>query len=391
MADLRSFDRRALTQYLAALCGIAVLYFALAKLGLALASINPSASPVWPPTGFALAAALLWGYRIWPAVFAGALAANLVTAGSLGTSLAIALGNSLECLVTAHLINRWSDGIRTFDTPVGVTRFAAISLASGPLVSATIGVGSLVLAGFAERQNFGSVWLTWWLGDATGALVITPVIVLWLATPLRAGATERIGESAAVFLVTIAVGLIAFSPLIEQTVARGPLSFLAILPLILAALLRGQRDTATVALILSGFAVWGTLLNGGPFALTTLNDSFLLLLAFIISTAVPSLVLSADVAMRRRTEISLRAAHEALEQQVLCPGRPSTVAKHSPPSSTSTSIGGHNDIPRSRPVMASTYTTVRSRTSVPPPSRPKSPTCATSRRDSRPSRARHSR
>ena len=122
---------------------------------------------------------------------------------------------------------------------------------------------------------------------------------------------------AAVFLVAIAVGLVAFSPLIEQTVARGPLSFLAVLPLILAALMRDQRDTATVALILSCFAVWGTLLNGGPFARTTLNDSFLLLLAFIISTAVPSLVLSADVAIRRRTETSLRAAHEALERQVL--------------------------------------------------------------------------
>jgi PAS domain S-box-containing protein len=142
------------------------------------------------------------------------------------------------------------------------------------------------------------------------------VIVLWLVTPLQARVPERISESAAVFVVAIAIGLVAFSPLIEQTVARGPLSFLAVLPLILAALLRGQRDTATVALILSCFAVWGTLMNGGPFARTTLNDSFLLLLAFIISTAVPSLVLSADVAMRRTTEASLRAAREALEQQV---------------------------------------------------------------------------
>jgi integral membrane sensor domain MASE1 len=123
--------RREWAQYLAALCAIAVLYLALAKLGLALASINPSASPVWPPTGFALAAALLWGYRIWPAVFAGALAANLATAGSLGTSIAIAVGNSLECLVTAYLINRWSDGVRTFETATGVTRFAALCLASG--------------------------------------------------------------------------------------------------------------------------------------------------------------------------------------------------------------------------------------------------------------------
>jgi PAS domain S-box-containing protein len=110
--------------------------------------------------------------------------------------------------------------------------------------------------------------------------------------------------------------MVAFSPLIEQTVVRGPLSFLAILPLILAAMRRGPRDTATVALILSCFAVWGTLMNGGPFARSTLNDSFLLLLAFIISTSVPSLVLSADVAMRKRVEESLRAAHRDLDRRV---------------------------------------------------------------------------
>jgi hypothetical protein len=80
------------------------------------------------------------------------------------------------------------------------------------------------------------------------------------------------------------------------------LAFLAILPLMWAALRRNQRDTATTALMLACFAVWGTASNGGPFARSNLNDSFLLLLAFVISISVPSLALSADVATRRRHE-----------------------------------------------------------------------------------------
>ena len=101
--------------------GIAVAYFVVAKLGLALASINPSATPIWPPTGLALAAVLLWGYRVCPAIFVAALLANATTAGSLYTASLIALGNTLECLVGGYLVNRWSDGRATFDTPAGVT------------------------------------------------------------------------------------------------------------------------------------------------------------------------------------------------------------------------------------------------------------------------------
>jgi PAS domain S-box-containing protein len=315
-SKLGTSDARAKIGYAVTLVGVTIVYFALAKCGLALASINPNATPIWPPTGFALAAVLLWGYRIWPAVFVAAFLANVTTAGTLGTSLTIAAGNTAECLVAGYLVNHWSGGIHAFATPIGVVRFAALSVAPAPLISATVGVCALTIAGFAEWGDFGSIWLTWWLGDVAGAVVIAPVVVLWATATARAFDRDQILESSAVFLATVAVGLIAFSPLIEQTVARGPLSFLAILPLILAALRRGPRDTATVSLILACFAVWGTVMNGGPFAQSTLNDSFLLLLAFIISTTVPSLALSSDVAVRQRTEGRLRTAHEDLEERV---------------------------------------------------------------------------
>src|SRR3954462_6296943 len=137
------------TAYALELCLIGALYFLMAKAGLFLASINPSATPIWPATGLALAAVLIRGYRVWPAILLAAFAANATTAGSLATSIAIGIGNTLEALIGAWLINRWCNGRACFSTPVGVARFALISVVPTALC-ATIGVGSLTLAGFAE-------------------------------------------------------------------------------------------------------------------------------------------------------------------------------------------------------------------------------------------------
>jgi len=310
--DLRKIARGAIQ-----LLGVGIAYFISAKAGLALASVHPNATPIWPPTGIALAAIMLWGYRVCPAIFLAAFLVNVTTAGSVFTSFAIATGNTLESTVGGCLIRRWSGGLDTFDTPANVTRFTLLSLLCATPISAVIGVGSLTLAGHAPFAKFGSIWMTWWLGDSAGALVITPVVVLWAMNRAGLSNSHELVKVGSAFVAASAVGLIAFTPLIEQTVSRSPLGFLAVLPLTWTALRQGQRDTATVALVLSFFAVWGTVLGGGPFGRPTeLNDSFLLLVMFMISTAVPSLALSADVALRKRIEADLRQAYEKIDQTV---------------------------------------------------------------------------
>ena len=320
MSDPRSLTpeinfRRGIS-YAGGLVAIGVIYFALAKGGLALASIHPSATPIWPPTGVALAAVLVWGYRTWPAIFTAAVIANATTAGSVATAIAIATGNSLEAVVGAYLINRWSSGCNTFSTPNSVAKFALICFVIATPISASIGLTSLATAGYIERTNFANAWVTWWLGDVTGALVIAPVIVLWASSHYHAFNRNEFLETVGVLATAAAVGLIAFSPLIEQTPSRDPLGFLAILPMLWAALRRGPRDTATVALVLAGITIWGTLTGGGPFTTADLNVSFLLVLMFLISITVPSLLLSADVEVRKKAEESLRRAQIELERKV---------------------------------------------------------------------------
>ena len=296
--------------YVFELLGIGIAYFVLAKIGLTLASINSSTSAIWPATGFALASVLVWGYRVGPAVLVASFAANVTNVGSIYAATGIALGNTLEALVAAWLINVWCDGRETFATTTGVAKFALVCVSS-TILSATVGIASLIFSGDAPTA-FAMTWMTWWLGDLAGALVIAPFVILWAAGDLHSFERTQWGEVGTIVAATIAVGIIAFSPLFDQTSYRDPLGFLALPPLLWAALRRDPRETATVVVILCCFAVWGTLAGSGPFARVSLNDSFLLLVMFFISISVPSMALSADVQMRRRSEEQLQHAHDEL-------------------------------------------------------------------------------
>jgi PAS domain S-box-containing protein len=306
---------RTVALYLAEVGAVGLIYFALAKLGLSFASIHPSATPIWPPSGIALAAVLIRGYRIAPAILVASFATDIVTGGTVVSSLAIAGGNTLECVLGAWLVNRLSQGRDTFARPGDVVRFTLICFLPTAL-SALIGVSGLAFAGIAQWSQFGSIWLTWWLGDLASALILTPVIVLWARHDIFALKREELTASLLLFVVTVGIGLFAFSPLLEHSMERSPLSFLAVLPLLWSALRRDQRDTATVAVILCCLAVWATLDGGGPFERDSMNESFLHLLMLMISVSVPTLALSADVAVRRHTEEELLRARDDLNQIV---------------------------------------------------------------------------
>src|SRR5881628_2601192 len=212
------------------------VYVLAGKFGLALAFVHASASPVWPPTGIALAAALLLGYRVWPALFLGAFLVNVTTAGSVWTSLGIAGGNTLEGLLGAFLVKRFANGRRVFDRERDILTFTALAGLGSTAVSATIGVTSLSLGGDANWERFGSIWLTWWLGDAAGALVVAPVLILWGMDRTLRLTRAQVLELLLLLGSVLLVGEVVFGGLGSPPWARNyPLEFLCIPPLVVAA------------------------------------------------------------------------------------------------------------------------------------------------------------
>ena len=291
---------------------LTVIYFIAGKLGLTLASLHASASPVWPPAGIALAILLLLDYRVWPAIFVGAFLVNVTTAGNVATSFAIATGNTLEAVVGAWLVNRFADGANAFDRPQGVFKFALAAAISG-IVSPVFGVTSLALAGFADWTNYGAIWLTWWLGDATGDLIFTPLVLLWSGASKRRWNKKEAAEVGALLLLLILLSGVVFGGRLEVSSRNFPIAFLCGPVVIWTAFRFSQRETATGIFILSAIAVWGTLHGFGPFVRPTENQSLLALQSWVAVLTITAMALSAAMAERRRVEEELQQQKAVVE------------------------------------------------------------------------------
>jgi integral membrane sensor domain MASE1 len=283
---------------------LAGVYAVAGKLGLLLAFVHASATAVWLPTGIALAAFLILGYRVWPGIFLGAFLVNISTEGSLATSIGIATGNTLEGVAGAYFVNRFACGRRAFDQPQNVLTFAVLAGLASTTVSATCGVTSLALGGFADWTTYGPIWLTWWLGDVAGDLVVAPFLILWSVNRRLQWSRAQLAEAALLCAVLVLVTLAVFGGLFSPHVNKYPLEYLCIPALVWAAYRFGPRETATANIILAGLAIWGTLRGFGPFALSAPNESLLLLQAFTGVTSVSALTFASVVSKKRRIEQS---------------------------------------------------------------------------------------
>src|SRR5881296_2283201 len=291
---------------------LAAVYFAATKFGLRLAFVNASATAVWPPAGIALAALILLGYRAWPAIFVGAFLVNVTTAGNVATSFAIATGNTLEALVGAWLVNRFAGGTNVFDRPQGVFKFA---LAAGisTIISPAFGVTSLGVAGFADWANYGAISLTWWLGDATGDLVFTPLVLLWSVASKRRWNKKEAAEVGALFLLLVLLSGVVFGGWLAVSARNYPIAFICGPVVIWTAFRFTQRETAAGIFILSAIAVWGTLHGFGPFVRETENQSLLALQWWTAVLSITAMALSAAMAERRRVEEELQQQKVVVE------------------------------------------------------------------------------
>jgi integral membrane sensor domain MASE1 len=299
--------------YPARLVSIALAYGLTARLGL-FAAIDPgNVTAVWIPSGIAVGALILWGAGMWPAVWLGAFAYNLwfyFHTGLIDRPIAmllavgIATGSTLMALAGSTLVNL----VRGFGEDLGRPRDAFAYLILAGLVatslSATVGTTVLLLGGLLPLTRVGIVWVTWWLGDATGVILVAPLVVLVGRLGLPRFPGPRLWTLVGGAFLLTALLYVAFGrhgPQGAATVALAlPVAFLS-----WTAFVMGRRVTALAALVIAIVAVWATAHGQGPLAASRLNDSLILLHSFLDTAALTGLLLATTVHATRALTVIL--------------------------------------------------------------------------------------
>jgi diguanylate cyclase (GGDEF)-like protein len=236
----------------------------------------------------------------------GAFFVNLTTVGTVATSLLVAGGNTLEALAACYLVNRFAGGKEAFARAADIFKFALLAGMAATTLSATIGVATLAAWGFADWNAFGAIWCTWWLGDAVGAVTVTPLLLLWWENPRVRWTREQATELAFLSLGLFATGWVVFGKPFHSELKNYPLEYLCIPFLIWAAFRFGRRKAATALCALSAIAAWGTLHGYGPFARESQNASLLLMQMFMGTIAIMTLALAAEITEHKRAEERVR-------------------------------------------------------------------------------------
>ena len=309
---------------LALIAATAALYVFTARMGLALAMPpEKKATAVWPPSGIALAALLLAGYRVWPGIWLGAFLANLwdvsapANVASFGTHLVvssgIATGSTLQALLGCYLLHRWVGNETSLDRARNVFQFVAIALLVC-LVGATVGVTVLVLADLTQWPQYVFSWWTWWLGDSVGILVLTPLLLVWNKPAWLEPNARRLLEASLLSALLVGVGLFVFGGWAPWGLVTAALTYMTVPLLVWAAFRFGEHGAMAALLLVSGMAVGGTVHGHGPFVHKTLHDSLLLLQTFVGVLAVTVLALTGALAERRRADQVKAALISQLEE-----------------------------------------------------------------------------
>jgi diguanylate cyclase (GGDEF)-like protein len=297
-------------------------YIVSAALGLALALPGTNASPFWLPTGLAIALLYRHGLRFWPVVLAGALAINflfMLRAGvapglALTASIGVGAGNMLEAVVGVWLLRRTAGYRFPFGNVRGFGAFVLSCAVFAPALSASIGVTVSRWASMGGGSDYGANWLTWWVGDASGALTLAPVLMLAMHSQWRMPTRGRLVEAGALFLALVLGTMTVFGLWLNHGEHRYPLVFF-LLPVILWAVLRFQTAGAvTTVLLISLIAAVGSLGGGGPFAREDVHEALLLLQVFIIVVAITTLGLAAVLVERSRMAAMLAQANRELHE-----------------------------------------------------------------------------
>jgi sigma-B regulation protein RsbU (phosphoserine phosphatase) len=278
--------------------------------GLAIPFTSGNVSPFWPPAGVALAATLLFGYRIWPALALGALIVNFFTAVPHVAALGLALGNAVGPLCGTWLLRR-IPGFRPSLTRLrDVVGLVILGAFCGTAVSATIGTSTLFLTGVNAWSSSASTWRVWWLGDAMGVLIIAPLVVTF--KNLRSIETRRLPKLALLLLGAVGSAMLMLDP--RLGLLGADVFAFGVFPIVLwGAIEFDAAGAAMVTFLISAIAVWGTAHGAGPFIRGNPLQNATLLQSFLGVTAISGMVVAAVIAERAQL-IREQSTREGLER-----------------------------------------------------------------------------
>jgi PAS domain S-box-containing protein len=290
---------------------VALAYVIAAEIGFRVAFVAEQVTTVWAPTGIALATLLLGGPRYWPAIWLGAFVVNVATNAPPWTAALIASGNTLEAFVAARLLRRLPSFDSALRRTADVFSLVGIGAVLATVISATIGVVTLCAAGVQPWPRFTVLWFDWWLGDALGALVVTPAIL----TTARCSSWPRRDFAAVLAFAagTMTVTQLVFGRLLGPT--AHPLEYV-VFPVVIAAAVTGGPAATTLAVLgASAVAIWNTVGGAGPFSSGPVHESLILLQAFMGVLSGTALLLAAAIAERETSERREKEAASVLRER----------------------------------------------------------------------------
>ncbi|MFF3918119.1 MASE1 domain-containing protein [Streptomyces sp. NPDC001852] len=291
--------------YAVEVLAVAACYYAAARLGLLreLSVEGAVVTPIWPPTGVAVAALLILGLRCWPGITIGALFAVMsLTTPRMGV-LGTLAGQTAAPVCAVLLLHR-----ARFHTDLGRLKdgvaLVFLGALTAMLISASVGVGLLVLTDKLDVSSFWPVWLAWWVGDAMGVLLVTPLLLL-LHRARWPPPLGRWQEATALAVVTWAVVPVAVYSSISV--------LYLVYPLLIWAALRFQLvGSMLCALLMSVLATVAATDRAGAFAGLSQIEIMAKLQAFNGAMALTALLLSALITEQRNTRNSVEKACQEL-------------------------------------------------------------------------------
>jgi signal transduction histidine kinase len=301
-------------QYFLRLLLLFGLYFITGFIGLKINAVSGFATVLWPPAGIALTALLLFGYSLWPAITLAAFLVNLFQGASPWLALAISIGNTLQPVWSAWILRKLK-----FHNSMTLLKdlfyFVCLAVLLGTLISSTLGVFWLNLAGIATAPNVLKTWLTWWAGDMLGVMVITPFVLSWKTLKVFKKSPKTVVLEA----IVLTLFLIAFTVFIFGGKTTGVFESFAfpflLFPLIIWAALRfAQPGASWVIFVIYFISVFGVAQEGGFYRDWDFSLRLLHLQVFLILASVTGLVLAVAIEEKRAALLSLKNTNQELEQ-----------------------------------------------------------------------------